>query len=520
MPQGADLLLAIDNGTQSLRAIVFDGAGQLVAKATTTFAPYYSTEPGWAEQDAEYYWQTLCQTCQELFATHPEVKPRLRGVALSCQRATVINVDEHGNPLRPAIVWLDRRVAEDVPSLGAWGPLIKLSGKSKPLREVQKKSRANWIRQYQPEIWAKTHKYLSLSAFHHFRLTGQYRDAISSQVGYLPFQFARRDWAKSHSWEWPAFGVPRHMLPDLVEAGGKIGDITAAAAQATGIPEGLPVIAAGSDKACEALGSGALEASTGSISYGTTATFNAVSPKFLQQSVDRPAFPAAQPDLFNLEFMVERGFWMVSWFKNEFAQHELQRAEAEDISPYVLLNDLLRSVPPGSMGLILQPYWTSSSAESDHNAKGAIIGFGEVHTRAHFYRALIEGIAYALHVGQMRLEKTTGTRMERIRVSGGGAQSDEIVQISADVFGKPCERLHTVETAGLGAAINLAVGTGLYRTHAEAVSQMVHIERRFEPDPDNHKTYAQLHSQVYARMYGRLAPLYHEIKRIIRYPAD
>ena len=520
MPQGADLLLAIDNGTQSLRAIVFDRDGQEVAKAVTQFDPYYSDAPGWAEQDAEYYWQTLCNTCQTLLDENPSIRPRLRGLALSCQRATVINVDAQGKPLRPAIVWLDRRVADDLPPLGPWGPLIALSGKSKPLREVQKKSRANWIRQYQPEIWAKTHKYLSLSAFHHFRLTGQYRDAVSSQVGYLPFQFPRRDWAKSYSWEWRAFGIPRHMLPDLVEAGQTIGTLTPDAAEATGLPEGLTVIAAGSDKACEALGSGALDPTTGSISYGTTATFNAISPKFLQQSVDRPAFPAAAPGLFNLEFMVERGFWMVSWFKTEFAQHELNRAEAENISPYALLNDLLRSVPPGSMGLILQPYWTSSSAEGDHNAKGAIIGFGEVHTRAHFYRAMIEGIVYALHVGQMRLEKATGTRMERIRVSGGGAQSDEIIQISADVFGKPCERLQTVETAGLGAAINLAVGTGLYQSHAEAARAMVHVERRFDPIPEHHKIYAELHSQVYAQMYPRLAPLYREIKRIIRYPAD
>ncbi|MCV6596754.1 MAG: FGGY-family carbohydrate kinase [Mangrovicoccus sp.] len=518
--QKGDLLLAIDNGTQSLRALIFDAQGQLLAKSTSTLEPYVSPEPGWAEQDAEYYWQKLCETCQALLKAHPDLRPRLRGVALSCQRATVINLDRDGNPLRPAIVWLDRRVADDLPPLGAWAPLIALSGKSRALRDAQMKARSNWIRQHQPEIWAKTHKYLSLSGFHNFRLTGQYRDAVSSQVGYLPFQFPKRAWASAKSWEWPAYGLRREMLPDLVEAGAPIGEITAKAAAATGLPQGLPVIAAGSDKACEVLGSNSLDPATGSISYGTTATFNAVTPKFAQQSPSRPAYPAAMPGAFNLEFMVERGFWMVSWFKNEFAHHELHRAESENISPYALLNDLLRSVPPGSMGLVLQPYWTSSSAESDQNAKGAIIGFGEVHTRAHFYRAMIEGIVYALHVGQMRLEKITGSAMQRIRISGGGSQSDEIMQISADVFGKPCERLHTFETAGLGAAINVAVGTGLYSSHASAADAMVHVSQRFEPNPHNHHIYTQLHGRVYAKMYSRLAPLYHEIKRIIRYPAD
>jgi len=520
MAQEGDLLLAIDNGTQSMRALVFDAKGAELAKVSLELEPYFSDAPGWAEQDAEYYWSMLCRACHELFAAHPDLRPRLRGVALSCQRATVINLDREGRPLRPAIVWLDRRLADDLPPLGVWAPLIAMSGKSRALQEAQSKARSNWIRQHQPEIWARTHKYLSLSGFHNFRLTGNYRDAVSSQVGYLPFQFPRRAWATPKSWEWAAYGITREMLPDLVEAGGRIGEISPEAAVATGLPQGLPVIAAGSDKACEVLGSNTLDPSTGSISYGTTATFNAVTPKFAQQSAARPAYPAATPGAFNLEFMVERGFWMVNWFKNEFAHHELHRAENENISPYVLLNDLLRSVPPGSMGLILQPYWTSSSAESDQNAKGAIIGFGEVHTRAHLYRAMIEGIVYALHVGQMRLEKVTGTRMERIRISGGGAQSDEIMQISADVFGKPCERLQTFETSGLGAAINVAVGTGLYSTHASAAGAMVHIERRFEPDPATHGIYAQLHAQVYSQMYSRLAPLYQEIKRIIRYPAD
>ncbi|MCV6587295.1 MAG: FGGY-family carbohydrate kinase [Marinibacterium sp.] len=519
MAPQADLLLAIDNGTQSMRALVFDARGTELAKVTLGLEPYVAQEPGWAEQDPDYYWSMLCRACQELFAAHPDLRPRLRGVALSCQRATVINLDRDGRPLRPAIVWLDRRVATDLPSLGAWGPLITLSGRSGALRDAQMKARSNWIRQHQPEIWARTHKYLSLSGFHHLRLTGEYRDAVSSQVGYLPFQFARRAWAGPRSWEWAAYGVPRAMLPDLVEAGQPIGRITTQAAAATGLPEGLPVIAAGSDKACEVLGSDALRPDTGSISYGTTATLNAVTPRFAQQSAARPGFPAAVPGLFNLEFMVERGFWMVSWFKTEFAQHELQRARDENLSPYALLDDLLRRVPSGSMGLILQPYWTSSSAEGDQNAKGAIIGFGEVHTRAHVYRAMIEGILYALHMGQARLEKITGTPMSRIRISGGGSQSDEILQMSADVFGKPCERLHTPETAALGAAINVAVGTGLYPDHATAAGAMVHVARRFDPNPEHHATYAQLHDRVYSRIYGRLAPLYHDIRRIIGYPA-
>jgi sugar (pentulose or hexulose) kinase len=156
--------------------------------------------------------------------------------------------------------------------------------------------------------------------------------------------------------------------------------------------------------------------------------------------------------------------------------------------------------------------------EPGPEAKGAVIGFGDVHTRAHLYRAILEGLAYALREGRDRIEKRGRLRLSQLRVSGGGAQSDAAMQLTADIFNLPTARPHTHETSGLGAAIDCAVGLGLHTDFDQAVAQMTRIGRLFEPIAANVSTYDALYERVYKRMYERLAPLYAEISRITGYP--
>jgi sugar (pentulose or hexulose) kinase len=152
-----DLILAIDNGTQSLKALIFDLHGQLVAKEMVPFTPYFSAQPGWAEQDPDVFWQALCQACQNLWQRKAVAKTRIAGVALTTQRATVVNVDESGKPLRPAILWLDQRKTFGLPPVGGiWGALFRVAGLRKTVAYLQEEAEANWVRTYQPEIWKHT----------------------------------------------------------------------------------------------------------------------------------------------------------------------------------------------------------------------------------------------------------------------------------------------------------------------------------------------------------------------------
>lgn len=514
-----DLLLSIDNGTQSLKAMIFDLSGQMQAMIKIPFTPYFSKQPGWAEQDPDMYWDVLCRACRGLWE-EKKVKPgRVAGLSVTTQRGTVVNVDKNGRPLRPAILWLDQRKAQSPPPIGGlWGLLFKATGLIGTIAYFQREAEANWLKENQPDIWEKTHKYLLLSGYLTYRLTGEFADSVGCQVAYLPFDYKRLCWARDSDWKWRAMPVTPEILPNLITPGRRLGLVSAIASRQTGIPKGLPVIAAASDKACEVIGSGSTDSSTGCISYGTTATINVTHNRYVEPVFLIPPYPSSLPDHYSLEVQIFRGYWMVSWFKNEFGHEEKQKAENLGIEAEVLFDGLIDDVAPGSMGLMLQPYWTPGIKLPGPEAKGSIIGFGDIHSRGHVYRAILEGLAYALREGKERIEKRTKVPIRQLRVSGGGSQSTKAMQATADIFNLPASRPHVYETSGLGAAINASVGLGLHPDYPGAVSAMTRTGDTFEPDLENHRIYDALYRRVYKKMYKRLKPLYKEIRDITGYP--
>lgn len=512
-------ILSIDCGTQSTRSLLFDLEGNLVSKAQIHIEPYFSPRPGWAEQDPEVYWRALCDACTSLFNQADIDREAVKAVALTTQRGTLINLDKDGRPLRPAIVWLDQRTAKKPPKMGMlWELLFTLARQKETIDYFRAQAEANWIAENQPEIWTKTHKFLLLSGYLTYRLTGEYVDSVGCQVGYLPFDYRRHRWASPRSWKWQAVAVKPQMLPDLVRPGELLGRITPEASEQTGIPKGLPLIAAAADKACEVLGAGCLDPEIATLSFGTTATVNANNIRYAEAIPFIPPYPSAIPGYYCMEVQVARGYWMINWFKREFAEREKKIAQRRGVAPEVILDELISNVPPGSLGLILQPYWTPGIRQPGPEAKGAIIGFGDAHTRAHVYRAIIEGIGYALREGKERIERRAGVKVRALRACGGGSQSDTAVQIAADIFGLPVERPHTHEASGLGAAIDAAVGMGFYPDFKTAVSHMSRIRDVFLPRTEAHQVYDQLYNRVYRRLYNRLAHLYKTIREITGYP--
>lgn len=514
-----DLILSIDNGTQSIRALIFDLQGRLLHKARVALEPYFSREPGWAEQNVDYYWKSLCQACQMLWQNTQISKDDIAGVTLTTQRATMINVDKNGQPLRPAIVWLDQRRTNGLkPVGGLWGMAFKVSRMADTIAYLQAEAESSWIKRHQPEIWDKTYKFLFLSGYLTYRLTGRFVDSVGCQVGYVPFDYKKKRWASSWNWKWEVTQIEPEKLPELIAPAGVLGQITRLAANDTGIPEGLPLIAAAADKACEVIGAGCLEPHIGCLSYGTTATINTTHYKYIEAIPLIPPYPSAVPGAYSLEIQIYRGFWMVSWFKEQFAHIEQQIADERGVVAETIIDELLHQAPPGSMGLILQPYWSPGIKVPGPEAKGAVIGFGDVHNRAHLYRAILEGLAYALREGKERQEKRSGVDITELRVAGGGSQSDTAMQITADIFGLPTARPHVYETSGLGAAIDAAVGLKLHSSFKKAVEEMTHIGRFFEPELSTHRIYNQLYQRVYKQMYKKLKPLYEEIRSITGYP--
>jgi sugar (pentulose or hexulose) kinase len=511
----AENLLAIDNGTQSLRALLIDPRGNLIAKSRVQIQPYYSVSQGLAEQDPQIFWNALCQACQCLWEMQGVDKNSIAAVSLTTQRATMLNVDANGKPLRPAIIWLDQRRTEGLkPVSGLWGLAFGLAGATETVSYLQAEAESNWIQVNQPEIWKATHKYLFLSGYLTYLLTGNFNDSIGCQVGYIPFDYRTQTWAKKSDWKWQAVPMDPAILPDLVPIASPLGQITRKAHEATGIPEGIPLIAAAADKACEVLGSGGLYPNSGCIGYGTTATINTTHKKYIEVIPLIPPYPSAVPATYNLEIQIFRGYWMVSWFKQEFGQTELQIAEQQGIEPEDLFDHLVNAVPPGSQGLVLQPYWTPGLRHPGPEARGSIVGFGDVHTRAHIYRAILEGVAYALREGAERTMKRSGVKITELRVAGGGSQSDASMQLTADIFGLPASRPHLYEASGLGAAIDAAVGAKIHPDFPTAIKEMTRTNRQFEPDINTHEIYDELYQNIYLKMYDRLKPLYQSMRSI------
>ncbi len=513
-------LLALDVGTQSVRAIVFDQSGRLLARRQVPIEPYVAPQPGWAEQDPEVYWSALAQACLGLWADG-DVKPAdIAGLSLTTQRATMVCLDAEGRVLRPATVWLDQRRCTAPPDLGPmWRSLFAIAGAGALVAHLQAEAEANWFAQHEPALWQRTAKYLFLSGFLLHRLVGEYVDSVGSQVGYVPFDYRRLAWAAPSDFKWKAVAVRREQLPRLVAPGASLGLLRATAAAALGLPTGLRLVAAAADKACEVLGCGALESDVAQLSFGTTATVNTTQARYVEVQRMLPAYPAATPKAWNTEIQIYRGFWMVSWFKREFAHREVVLAKERGVAVESLFDELVREVPAGSMGLTLQPYWSPGVRDPGPEAKGSIIGFGDVHTRAHVYRAILEGLVYGLRAGSEEIERKTGRKMRRLVVGGGGSQSDAAMQITADVFGLPAERPEVYETSALGAAMNLAVGLGVHPDYPSAVRAMARTGRRFEVDAAAHRTYDRLYREVYREIYPRLRPLYHRIRDITGYPA-
>lgn len=506
------IILTFDIGTQSTRALLISSEGEILAKARKGHHPaYISEKAGWAEQDPDFYYDNMQRVARQLKESYPELFGKIEAVTLTTIRCTSVCLGNDGKPLRPAILWLDQRRAAGSPAMKPWAAAaIRAVGMTQTLKLQYQKSHCNWIRENEPEIWNRTKKYVLLGTYLNYRLTGKLKDSTASIVGYVPYDFKNRQWKKKQDLVRPVFDIPNEMMCDLVEAGEPIGQITSKAAEDLGLPKELKLIATGTDKACEVLGLGCVNKKRAALSFGTTATITFTTGQYLEPERFIPPYDSILPGRYTPEVEIFRGYWLISWFKKEFAQKEVAEAIARQVQPEEILNQRLKEVPAGCDGLVLQPYFTPNLTMPE--AKGAVIGLSDVHTRIHLYRAIIEGINFALMDGMRHMEKRGGFRFEEIRVGGGGAQSSEICQITANMFGIPVVRTQTYEVSGIGSAIPAFVALGVFQDYREALFHMVHKKEVFRPDKKQYQVYQKLYEDVYKQIYPRLSEIYAKIK--------
>jgi len=501
--------IVIDGGTQNIKAFIFDEKGNEVYGEACPVTPYFSVQPGFAEQDAEKYLEITEKVTRSVVENSHVPKDEIAAVAITSHRSTIVPVDKDGKPVRPAITWLDERKTEGLNLPAGFETLTVL-------KEYQRRSKFNWLKKYEPENYDKTHIFLTIASYIFHALTGESKDCSSMIVGLFPYDYAQLEW---HSLEmvYEIFGVEREKLPPLVSPAEIAGTVSEEGAKSFGVPQGLPIIIGAGDKQSELLGAGVISNDIAEVSYGTAAVIELFSAEYIEHpQLDFFTWGAAIPKHWALEGFVGSGYWIVSWFKREFAKYEEEEAEKLNIPTEDLLNREIKEIPAGSMGLILQPYW--HPRENEPLSKGAIIGFSGEHTRAHVYRAIIEGIAYELRRLKEVMEELSGSKVKELRVGGGGSKSNEIMQITADVFNLPASRMHTSDLSALGAAIDAAVTLNIYHDFPEAVGNMVRVKVTFTPHAKNVKIYDRLFNEVYKEIYPALSPLYRKFAEITGYP--
>ena len=503
------LVLTIDFGTQSVRVSIFNPKGEILAMERERYEPaYYSSQPGYAEQNPDYYYDCLCLCTKRLAKKNPELMANVKGATETCFRDSAVLLDSNHKVIRPMILWLDQRFAECKKKLPLFArAAFNLVGMGKVIDMNRKRTIANWVIEHEPENWARVDKYLAVSTYFVYRLTGCMKDSAANLTGHYPIDFKNKRWYKNPDkhLKGQIFSLKSSMLCDIVPEGALIGTILPEAAKETGLPAGLPIFASGSDKSCETLGTGVIDSNYLAVSLGTACTVETTVTKYIEPIKFLPCYPSCVNGYYNMDVQIYRGFWMINWFLKEFGATVIDDIMLSEVVADDFNQDMMK-IPAGSGGLVLQPFW---GPLLDRPAvKGAVVGFNDSTKRIHFYKAIIEGIGYALREAGEGFEKKLNKKFKGVRISGGGSVSGEICQVMADVFGIPVTRVQTNEASSLGAAMATFLALGTFSSIEEAADKMVRERDTFIPNYANHQIYNKLYQNVYLKLYPSLKNSY------------
>jgi sugar (pentulose or hexulose) kinase len=493
------LVIGVDSSTTACKAIAWNRHGRAVAEGRATY-PLLQPRPNWYEQDAEAWWDGLCAALRALLDRIDAAQ--VDALCITHQRESFVPVDEEGRPLRNGILWLDERSRPQVTLLEkriGGERFHRITGK--PLTTNPSVTKIAWLAQHEPELVARTDKFLDAHAFLVRRLTGAFRTSIASADPMGLVDMRTDTWAVDLISE---VGLRPDQFPDLILPGRVIGFVSEQAAAATGLPVGLPVVAGAGDGQCAGLGANAAGGRCASLNLGTAVVSGLVSADYVTDPAFRTLYAPIAGRYF-LETVIQGGAFTVSWFVDQFGG---DLGGSGPAAPEDVLEAAAADVPPGSLGLVVVPYWNHAMTPYwDPAASGITIGWTGAHGRAHFYRAILEGIAFEQRLLGEGLAAAIGQSLDEYVALGGGSRSDLWCQIVADVTGVPVVRAATVEATCLGAAILAARSARWYPDLSTAADAMTGTAGRFEPNPKTQAIYDQLYDQVYRPLFPTLQPL-------------
>jgi xylulokinase len=456
-----------------------DGQGRVVASGTAEHQPFASPQPGWAEQDPRDWWRACGIAVRKALEKSALPANEIACVGFSGQMHGAVLLDAAGEVVRPALIWCDQRTEKQSQELSAkFGRerLIQLTS-NPPLTNFTL-TKLLWVRENEPQLWARVRYVMLPKDYVRFRLTGERAIDEADASGTLLLNVAKRVWSDEVL---SGTGIEKNFLPQLFESPDVCGKLSGEGAQATGLRVGTPVVAGAGDQAAGAVGMGIVRAGVVSATIGTSGVVFA--------ATDRPAldprgrlhtFCHAIPGRWHVMGVTQAAGLSLRWFRDTFGLRN-SSGGAPDRDPYEFLSEEAAAAQPGAEGLLWAPYLMGErTPHLDPNARGALVGITPSHRRAHVIRAILEGVAFSLKDSFSIFEEMK-VPVTQIRLGGGGARSPLWRQIQADVYAHEVEIVEAEEGAAYGAAILAAVGAGAFASVDEACDAVIRVATRVAP---------------------------------------
>jgi xylulokinase len=493
------LLLGIDLSTTGAKALLIDPEGRVISSATTPLnlsTPF----PLWSEQEPHEWWEAAANSIRQALADANAAGESVAAIGLTGQMHGLVVLDEERHVLRPAILWNDQRCGAECDEIRArvsLERLVQITGNNALTGFTAPK--ILWLETHEPEVYSRIRHVLLPKDYIRYKLTGALAMDKADGSGTMLFELRKRSWSSEIL---DALHINAEWLPPTFEGHEITSEVSAEAAELTGLRRGTPVVAGGGDQSAQAIGVGVVRPGTMAVTLGTSGVvFAATESPLIEPQGHLHAFCHAVAGRWHLMGVMLSAAGSLQWYHDKLAR---------DKSFAELVGEAAQ-VPAGSEGLIFLPYLSGErTPHPDPLARGAWIGLTARHEQPHLTRSVLEGVAFGLKDIFCLMKEAGLGVVDQVRLSGGGAKSSVWRQILADVLGAELVTVNTTEGAAYGAALLAGVAAGAWPNVDTACAQTISISDRISPDAQSVATY-QVVYEHYRNLYPTLKPTFHAL---------